>query len=401
VSYGLIIKDAAGNVTLDTDSTMLRFVGSGYIEPNASGTISMPGFEENDGFFVPSFKMGKFRNNGPNPSEFRSDATPFGQFAEIRTAVQPFELPDLLWNNETKILTYTDNTVPDDFGGFNPASAIQQKVYVRFYIFKGGTTRLGNDFGLVVKNEYGDTVVSFEKTLHVRETGTTKSTLIDGPFTLFSRMLDPAMQMPLGNSAATSAIRYVWDGFRDQVYAETVGRDDLAFYRIADKAITSSYTIWSEFPEINDTGSVPMVGTEDGSQLDYKIASMDLSGHSPTEDYGLLMKDAAGNITFDSRVPTIQIVKTQVISEAQINDILLNNAVVDITLPYAVPDPWICAPYHVSFRREQESANNGIRYLQPKITKLNDTTIRVSRLNDRWNVTKYSGSQAMWIIVAK
>jgi hypothetical protein len=170
--------------------------------------------------------------------------------------------------------------------------------------------------------------------------------------------------------------------------------DDLVFYRLGGEKIIFSTSVWHNYPECDGPASVALVATEADTAIDWKVCSPSAPSGDFGDPWGLQLLDENGQVTFDSRWPFMEIVSVHTVSEAIMRDIIINGASHDITLPYAVPDPWICCPYHVSFQQNVGTVRPGIR-------RVNDTTLRIDRVGSPESSFDRRAFQGGLIIVAR
>jgi len=398
MAYGMQIKDANNNVTLDTNSTMLRYHDSYTIPAFSTGTFSSPDFNNADGFFVPTFRVNKYDYSN---SVLKNDGSAWGTF--IISTAAAHSLPDLSWNDTTDVMTYTENVLPTLW--LTHPNSWSTDVGMRFYIYKGGELEIGTDYGAEFLNSDGLSQISFNDTMYKKGSGLTDKTYFTPTVARSLLSSTVAGVQPkdsnsthvdsIGQIAAAGYNVETHSGIDIKVPSSVWNSTDLVFYQLSSP-ITYSATYNHAYPELSFVGTIPVVATDNYQRLNFKVASTNTNTFSPTETMGMQLLDASGNVQFDSRHPTIQIVKTFIITETQMSDCILNNTLIDLTLPYAVSDPWICCPYWVSFR-----ANTINQVTRPKIWKLNDTTLRIQRNGGTGGSMFRQAFQAAWVIVAK
>ena len=132
------------------------------------------------------------------------------------------------------------------------------------------------------------------------------------------------------------------------------------------------------------TGSFAVV--ESKGALDYVIASTDATGLTAEGTHGLQIKDEAGLVTYDSRYPQFSIFHHTIVSKTVLDNILLNDAVFDITLPKAAANCYVSCPYHASFVQW----SGGYYICGVNIAQINSTTIRLSRTLKNTGTTSWS-----------
>lgn len=146
---------------------------------------------------------------------------------------------------------------------------------------------------------------------------------------------------------------------------------DLAFVSIPPEGILHMCMVNYDLPEAAH-GAAMLVSTgRFAAPLGYKIFSTDIP--TSTDNYGMLLYDENGNVTFDSR-PRILGIEFFEISTAQVQDILLNNATIDLTLDKATPNAYVSSSDWTCATGNNFSCGSFVKITQP-----NDTTIRLTR----------------------
>lgn len=166
-------------------------------------------------------------------------------------------------------------------------------------------------------------------------------------------------------------------GNSNNIYCNNIidSNSELAFVSIPPQGILHMCMVEWDLPQIN-LGAALLVATgRFASPLTYRIFSKNIPSTSGT--YGMQLFDASGNVTFDSR-PKILGLEFFRISSSQVQQVLNNNATIDLTLSKPNPNAfvsssdWTCA----NARQGGGSAANGSFV---KITQPNSTTLRLSR----------------------
>lgn len=177
---------------------------------------------------------------------------------------------------------------------------------------------------------------------------------------------------------------------------------ELAFVSIPPEGILHMCMVEWDLPELNQGASLLVSTGRFAAPLQYRIFSTNIPSTSGT--YGMQLLDASGNVTFDSR-PKILGMEAFRITTSQVQQVLINNAVIDLTL--AKPNPnafvsssdWTCA-------NVRSTVNVGANGNFVKITQPNSTTIRLSRerygtgLAD-YPLSPYADYHPMTLLVAR
>lgn len=98
-----------------------------------------------------------------------------------------------------------------------------------------------------------------------------------------------------------------------------------------------------------------------------------------TSAFGLLLRNSQNEITFDSRQNLLAIEHAQIITQAQMADVLDNGATVTITLPRALPNCYISSPIWRSYRRVSQYVNVSTSIYLPLIRQTSSTTLTITR----------------------
>ncbi|MCA0203003.1 MAG: hypothetical protein LCH92_01565 [Proteobacteria bacterium] len=156
MAYGFLFRDADGNETLRMVDGMPLLVHSERKAWDFNGTISVPNFDVNFGFFYVSFCMYKgiygYGGSGWSPSgtypgqtylrqpEDR-DLTEIGYLgpaginyprAEKILAIANHMVPTIAWDNATRIATITPAVTPAGWPNFNSGAGAMPDYYINF-----------------------------------------------------------------------------------------------------------------------------------------------------------------------------------------------------------------------------------------------------------------------------
>ena len=409
MTKGIRIYNESGDLRLSSDGTFLRYFGGHTITANYTGTFTMTGFDDADGFFVPSFRLGKSSNyeNVYADSEYWTSS--------VVSGANCFEMPELVYSSPT--MTVTDRSVAAAFDG---NMAFQTEVSLGFYYYRGGRTGVSGTKGVEIRNDAGELQISFERTMYAKRTGTTSFMQASGTAKRSLITSHPAFFAYGGLRGLVPVIRPVTNLFFDTLAQtsngtwtdETVGgvtvltpefyddKSDLTFFRLT-YPLVYQVSYYHQYPDVAEQGAFTIVSTRIDEPLDYCVCSTTPPSVVPSGTKGLQLRldDGSNTVTYDSRYPTMKILHTFLISEADMFDVVENNAVKDYTIP-SISDPWICCPYWMSFR-DNGTIGSDPNILRPQIEKLNDTTLRVSRVGTWRSSWTKRGHQGAWVIVAE
>lgn len=215
-----------------------------------------------------------------------------------------------------------------------------------------------SDYGIRLINDFGEETVDFNFTHYVTEEGV--CTRYNDVFQTGNPPFGAAHQTP-------ETTTYLRD--RDQNYfpfywlsqtpcaspsPETLSPipdpASLFFYKVPPAGIMGMQTAVSLVPSF--PGVFPRI-TPNYTHLDpipYKRITPTRPDINPVETNGLQIRDANGNVTFDSRFRPYGIEDHLIIPKADMEAVLLNNAVRTYTLRKPVPEAWLHCPFLTSFR---------------------------------------------------
>lgn len=104
-----------------------------------------------------------------------------------------------------------------------------------------------------------------------------------------------------------------------------------------------------------------------------------LARQTVTGGVGLMLRNAANQVTFDSRQNLLAIEHAQIITQAQIASVLDTGATITITLPRSLRNCYVHSPIWRSFRRMDAALNVRTDVYLPIIKQTSNTTLTISR----------------------
>ena len=264
-------------------------------------------------------------------------------------------------------------------------------------------------YGAEIRNEFGELVTDFNSSMVIVESGLTSTSSSLG-ITTFGQFgwtyLGPVTQELFTFGGSSTAFRDAHPHFigTGSALPSTTGFatdqrlpiplssfDTTTFYQVGSTGLIhhSEHAVDGEFSVNGDQGTVFVCLPTNNTPLPY-IKVNPFSPSAFTGDYGFQLKDGFGNTTFDSRADFLSISEVLFIPQATINNVIFNNAVVNLTLRTAVPNCYISAPNHTSFNLPSGGA---ARYQHMKIEQTSPTNIRLSRFlhGPSLNVTQSFG----------
>lgn len=251
-------------------------------------------------------------------------------------------------------------------------------------------------YGAEIRNEFGELVTDFNSSMVIVESGLTSSssslgiTVLNqsnwtylGPQTLelFNfRGSSTAFRNAHPHFIGTGSAIPSTTGFavNQRVPIPLSSFDTTTFYQVGSTGLIhhSEHAVDGEFSVNGNQGTVFVCLPTNNTPLPY-IKVNPFSPNAFTGDYGFQLKGGFGNTTFDSRADFLSISEVLFIPRATINNVLFNNAVVNLTLRTPVPNCYISAPNHNSF---ELPSGGGVRYQHMKIEQTSPTNIRLSRV---------------------
>jgi hypothetical protein len=239
-------------------------------------------------------------------------------------------------------------------------------------------------YGIEIRNEFSEKVVDFNRTLTIKEAGVTSTSAAIGlstpgwvgPRTLELYTLVTGSNPPqidaLPHFMATGSANFVSNATKYPT--PLVDESSLYFYQVGSTGLLHHSEHTLRAPWATDYGMFAVCLPADNTPLPYlRVDATPDTGL--TGAYGMQLRDAAGNVTFDSRADFLSVSEVLFVPKATMQDILDNNTVVDLTLRTDVPDCYISTPNHTSFFLE---ITTGL-YRHVKITQIADDTLRLSR----------------------
>jgi hypothetical protein len=247
-------------------------------------------------------------------------------------------------------------------------------------------------YGISVFNEFGELVVDFNQALVIEQTGMTVpsvnlgmtqqtssiSFIYRGPRTqeLYTLSFNNTVNS-LPHHIGTGVASFLLGGTDFRFPTPLVPETSTYFYQVGSAGLLrhSEHVIDpAKFTTSNGQYGlfaliVPFVNTPlPFIRVDRGI----FSGMSGT--HGMKIVNENNVTTFDSRADFLTVSEVLFVPKATIQNILENNAVVDLSLRTSVPNCYISSPNHTSFLRPQN-----LNYRHVRIRQLNDNTLRLSR----------------------
>lgn len=121
--------------------------------------------------------------------------------------------------------------------------------------------------------------------------------------------------------------------------------------------------------------SIPSIS---GNISSFRSLSPTPGSTPPAGTYGMQIFNGAGTTVFDSRFVNSGIAAAFIVPKAKIEDVLVNNAVVNITLPKSMPSCWVSSPFFAPLRVVETSSVHR-RHYHVRVSQTSNTNIRLAR----------------------
>lgn len=170
---------------------------------------------------------------------------------------------------------------------------------------------------------------------------------------------------------------------------------DTVFYQVGTRRLYQHNEYIVDLPGF-PLGMFSVAKTAGGARLPYRVASTEPPAMVADTDYGMQVRNAAGEVTFDSRYPLFSVVEAFLIKDAAINDILFDNETRVLTLRKPMPNCWISAPFLSSYHIQSD--------LDTYVVEINQTAndqITLSRAKIADNPTPRTFTQDLILYVGR
>lgn len=250
-------------------------------------------------------------------------------------------------------------------------------------------------YGINVFNELGELVFDFNKSITIEEVGQTQTSVQLGMATLnfsnfwqyrgptteevyqFSNSFGGTQNLLPHHIGTGTGVFLNANSFFERFPRPLVSRTSTYFYQVGTTGLLhhSEHVIDPEYWSTTNSeyGMFSLIVPANNTPLQYiRVDQGNFSGFS--ENYGLTVRDELGDIVFDSRANFLSLSEVLFVPKATMQNILENNATVDLSLRTPVPNCYISSPNHTSFLRP---TNLNMRHV--KISQPNQSTIRLTR----------------------
>jgi len=244
-------------------------------------------------------------------------------------------------------------------------------------------------YGIEFFNEQGEEILEYQRTLYVRREGSTipqSQFWAEADADAVAQGISDTTPSPIivadlvaRQVTATAGVCYPANG-KGVLLPRLEDQDplDMTFYRMGGPGLLTHVQQyvegWGEIPE----GGFAYCQTEGDAPIDYLIVSTDVPT-SGTENYGLEVRDENNVVTFDSRQSLFTVFQVEQITKTQMDDVVLNGAVIDIPLNKAAPNCCVSLPFFCSFRITV-SGPSSRKLSRVMIEQTSDTNLRLSRV---------------------
>ena len=246
-------------------------------------------------------------------------------------------------------------------------------------------------YGFEVLNEFGEQVFDFSKSLTIKETGGTVSSitcgitvfqsgswLYRGPRTTELFTFDFGSNIAWANAHPHFCVpssQFFPSNTFNRHPTPLVDLSSLYFYQVGTIGLAHHSEHTLSPPWATPHGMFAVCLPANNVTLPFlRVDAGPVAGL--IGNYGLRINDAGGDAVFDSRSQFLSISEVLFVPKATIQNILDNNVIVDLSLRTPVSGAYIAAPNHTSF-----FAENGpnARYRHVVIEQPNSSTIRLRR----------------------
>lgn len=243
-------------------------------------------------------------------------------------------------------------------------------------------------YGIELQNELGETITEYSSVLYEKIGGKqtiTPPTIGYDPFwkrhyfAAYASRLYPTLT-PYFQQVATKT-RWLASGtlsngsdfYQAWIGDDQFGMNDIPFVRPKSNGLWAM--LGSRLRRVSGGNREMqwMVGSYPDTNLLFKVASTDLPSNPPG-NYGMQIRKKNGDVAFDSRVKQISIAGHFYVPQADIKDVLDNNAVKTYTIQNNVANAYISMPNWTSFA----FTGSGGSYV-PRIRQTADNKFTVDR----------------------
>lgn len=275
-------------------------------------------------------------------------------------------------------------------------------------------------YGARLYNANGDIALDLENVLTLGESGTARSIITleseaqakhtsDGASSSYLNAWNPSGTV--GQWNLTTNPDHAWDEAfvataSTGLYTEVLGGSyaypylppdyhylDMVFVDISTKGLVASLHNTYDFSDGNGRHSVHYLFTEDGTAPNYTRARAVVDNSGVTETHGMQLFDASGNVIFDSRVDLFTIFDSFFVSQADVQDVLENDATYTYTLSKSASGAKVCAPFFGPFWQDKRTFSDYTYACRLKQTAADTITLdRVQEVGGR----SYSADYAFY-----
>lgn len=287
-------------------------------------------------------------------------------------------------------------------------------------------------YGIEILNAFAERVVDFNRCFSIAETGDSQNWAESGfpmqqfvqdspdiPLTDIRRVgAAPPIGVPSPNSdvlhVMKSSVRRLrrkdtgveWN--RNWVPSPLVAPDSLYFFQLGGNGLLhhSEHRVTPDqniaFTQGQDLdGAYAIMIPFNNTSLPFIRVAHNFSGLSGS--YGMQIRSEVNAVLFDSRADFISVSEVLFVPRSTISNILINNAVVDISLRTSTPNAYFALPNHASYRAEAGGGGSA-RFRHVRVRQTNSNTVQLRRQDygpGFSNASSFTFENDLVIIVAR
>lgn len=285
-------------------------------------------------------------------------------------------------------------------------------------------------YGIEIRNEFGERVVDFNRCFSIAETGNSQNWAESG-FAMFSQGIPNIPRtdirplaasgsggVPLSNSQVIHVMKSSVRRLRRKdtgvewafnwVPSPLVAPDSLYFFQLGSAGLLhhSEHRITPDqniaFTQGQDLdGAYAIMIPFNNTSLPFIRVAHNFSGLSG--GYGMQIRSEANAVLFDSRADFISVSEVLFVPRSTISNILINNAVVDISLRTSTPNAYFALPNHASYR-SNAGGGGSAQFRHVRVRQTNSSTIQLRREDygpGYSNASSFTFENDLVIIVAR
>lgn len=253
-------------------------------------------------------------------------------------------------------------------------------------------------YGFRLRNALGEDILDRRRALYIQSSGLTVRPQDIG---IIQTLPGGSFDAGPGRAADVPATRYIAtgsapmpesdpfnQGFKRRIPTPLWPKSAMAFYRPTVNGLCFSLEVYLG-PIYSAEGTSPGQGlvflslSAGGGLPGPGVATayivVDTAPGPVSGDYGMRIRDASGEVTFDSRAGLFSIAEVIFVPSAVVGDILDNDAVHDFALRKAMPGCYISIPYFAAFAYVTSPMTGLADDVRPRIRQVAPDLLRIDR----------------------